>query len=322
MLRFAVLTLVCAAAFGQEQTRTFTFAHAQSPQQMGEVVNTVRSIGEIRNVSVDALQRTITVGGTADQLAFASWLFTDLDKPAGASTSLVIRENLHPDPRASAVRIFYLSRVSTPVQLQELVNAIRSIAELQRVVPMTATAAIVARGEPNQIALAEWIVREIDQAAGGTRPREVRKFQFEDTHLSVERRTPAVRIYYPASLSTPMDMQETVNGLRSVAEVQRVVVITASGAIVSRSSDDQAALTDWLVKELDKGASAAGPSDYSWRGGTVRSAWLAKGADLAATTAQVRQATGMQRVVSLTRQRAIVMRGTPAQIAAAEPLLR
>jgi hypothetical protein len=321
MLRFAVLALVCAAAFAQDQTRTFTFAHTQSPQQMQEVVNTVRSIGEIRNVSVDPLQRTLTVGGTADQLAFTAWLFTDLDKPAGSSTSLVIRENLHPDPRASAVRIFYLSRVSTPQQLQELVNAIRSIAELQRVVVVTAAGAIVARGEPSQVVLAEWIVREIDQSVG-TRPREVRKFQYEDTLLPVERRSPAVRMYFPASLSTPQDMQELVNGLRSIVEVQRVVAFTASGAILARSSDDQAALTDWLVKELDHGASAPAARDYAWRAGTVRSAWLAKSADLAATVARVRQTTGMQRVVGLQRQRAIVMRGTPEQLAAADAVLR
>ena len=49
---------------------------------------------------------------------------------------------------------------------------------------------------------------------------------------------------------------------------------------------------------------------------------LPKTADLAATVAKVRQATGMQRVVCIQGPRAIVMRGTLEQLAAAEPLLR
>jgi hypothetical protein len=322
-LRFAVLPLVCAAAFAQEQTRTFTFAHTQNSQQMQEVVNTVRSIGEIRNVSVDPLQRILTVAGTADQLAFASWLFTDLDRPVSRPQTLQVRDSTFPDPQTRSVKIFYPAHLSTAQQVQEVVNAIRSIAEVQRCVALNGPGAIVVRGTSEQMALAEWLVGELDRSLAGKRPEGKREYNFSDAALpNVDRRSPAVRIYYPARLSTPQDIQELVNGLRSIAEVQRVVAFTASGAILARSSDDQAAVTDWLVKELDRGASAPAARDYAWRAGTVRSAWLAKSADLPATVAKVRQASGMQRVVGLQRQRAIVMRGTPEQLAAADAVLR
>ena len=322
-IRFAVLPLVCAAAFAQEQTRTFTFAHTESPQHMQEMLHMIRSMAEVRNVSLDPAQRSLTAGGTPDQLAFITWLFTDLDRPASRPQSLQVRDSMFADPRADSAKIFYPAHLSTAQQVQEAVNAIRSISEIQRCVALNGPGAIVIRGNREQVALAEWIVGELDRSLAGKRPVGNREYNYPDTILYIpERRSTAVRLYYPASVSTPQDIQETVNGLRSVAEVQRAIAFTASGAILIRASNEQAELTDWLVKELEQGASAGANRDYQWRGGTVRSVWLAKSADLQATIVKVRQSTGMQRVVGLQRQRAIVMRGTPEQIAAAEPLLR
>jgi hypothetical protein len=322
-IRLAALTLVCAAAFAQEQTRTYTFAHTQNPQHMQETVNTIRSILEVKNVSLDPAQRSLTAGGTLDQLTLITWLFTDLDRPVSRPQTLQVRDSTFPDPQTRSVKIFYPAHLSTAQQVQEVVNAIRSIAEVQRCVALNGPGAIVVRGTSEQMALAEWLVGEFDRSLAGKRPEGKREYDFSDAaQPNGDRRSPAVRIYYPASVSTPLDMQEMVNGLRSIAEVQRAVAFTASGAIVIRASNEQAVLTDWLVQELDKGASAAGPSDYRFGGGTVRSAWLAKSADLPATVAKVRQSSGMQRVVALQRQRAIVMRGTPEQLAAADAVLR
>jgi hypothetical protein len=157
----------------------------------------------------------------------------------------------------------------------------------------------------------------------GKRPAGSREHNYPDsaTHIP-ERRTTAVRIHYPAGAQTPQDLQEIINGIRSISEAQRVIGFTATSAIVSRSSDDQARLIDWLVTELDRGAGAAAPRDYRWRDGAVRAAWLPRKLDAAAAAANVRQATGMQRVVGISRSRAVLMRGTPEQLAAAEPLLR
>jgi hypothetical protein len=323
-LRPIALAIVCAAcALAQEQTRTFTFAHTQDPRHMQEVLNTVRAVAEVQHAVLDPAQRSLAVGGTPDQLSFITWLFTDLDRPASRPQNLVVRDNTFSDPRSPAVKIFYPARFTTAQQVQDVVNAVRSIAEVQRVVALNGAGAIVARGNPEQIALAEWIVAELDRSMAGKRPAGIREYTYPDSDLQVvERRTTAVRIYYPASVSTPQDMQETVNGLRSFADVQRVVSFVTSGAIIARSNTEQATMMDWLVKELDAGASASGSHDYRWSAGTVRSAWLPKAADLAGTVAKVRQMTGMQRVVGLQRQRAIVMRGTPDQLAAAEPLLR
>jgi hypothetical protein len=263
----------------------------------------------------------MTVSGNPDQLALATWLFTDLDRPASRPQSLQVRDNTFNDPRAPAVKILYPANIVTGQQAQEAVNGIRSIAEIQRCVALSGPGAIIIRGNSEQVALAEWMVGELDRSMSGARPTGARQYNYPDSGQQiVERRTTAVRIYYPATASTPLDLQEMINGIRSIAEAQRVVAFTATSAIMARSSNDQAELMDWLVKELDGGGSA--PRDYRWAGATVRAASLPKTADLAATVARVRQASGMQRVIAFTRQRAIVMRGTPEQLAAADTIVK
>ena len=320
-IRLAALTALCASAFAQtpDQVRTFSFANGQTPQQMQEVVNTIRSVVELRNVAADPAQRTVTVGGNAEQLTFTAWLFTDLDKPAGAPANLVVRENSFPDSRAPSVRIYYPAHIATPQQLQELVNGIRSIAELQRVVVVNGVNAIIARGAPEQVALADWIVRELDQPATGS--GVIHKQEYADT-LPPERRSPAVRIYFPATISSPQEMQEAVNALRSIADVQRVVAFSSARAILFRGSDDRAALGDWLMKEFDQVAPSAGTHEQRVPEGSVRFIVLPKGADLAGTVARVRQISGIQRAVAYQRNRAVVLRGTNEQLAAADSVLR
>ena len=98
-LRPIALAVVCAScAVAQEQPRTFTFAHTQDPRQMQEMLNTVRAVAEVQHAVLDPAQRTLSVGGTPDQLTFITWLFTDLDRPASRPQSLQVRDNTFADP--------------------------------------------------------------------------------------------------------------------------------------------------------------------------------------------------------------------------------
>ena len=60
-------------------------------------------------------------------------------------------------------KIFYLANVNTPQELQEIVNAVRSVAELQRVVAYNSQNAIIVRGEADQVALAEKMIHDLDK---------------------------------------------------------------------------------------------------------------------------------------------------------------
>src|SRR5258708_32570732 len=72
------------AAWGQTLDKVLYFTHLDTPQAMQEVTNAVRSIGDIRDVSLDVVKRSLTVKGTADQIAMAGSLPAELHKTGSA----------------------------------------------------------------------------------------------------------------------------------------------------------------------------------------------------------------------------------------------
>src|SRR5205085_10486080 len=59
---------------------------------------------------------------------------------------------------------FYLANLSQPTELQDVVNALRQILEISRIQPLPSQGALVVRGTPDQIALAEKLVGDLDKA--------------------------------------------------------------------------------------------------------------------------------------------------------------
>jgi general secretion pathway protein D len=64
----------------------------------------------------------------------------------------------------SVVRTFYLGNVSSPNDLQDAVNTIRQILDVSRIQQVASQNAIVVRGTPDQIAMAEKLLNDIDKA--------------------------------------------------------------------------------------------------------------------------------------------------------------
>jgi general secretion pathway protein D len=64
----------------------------------------------------------------------------------------------------NVIKTFYLSNASTPQELQDMVNAMRQILEIARVQQLPTHNAIVVRGTPDQIALAEKLVDDLDKS--------------------------------------------------------------------------------------------------------------------------------------------------------------
>jgi len=64
----------------------------------------------------------------------------------------------------SVLKTFYLSNLSQPTELQDVVNAIRAVLDVQRVQQLLSQNALVVRGTPDQIALAQKLVDDLDKA--------------------------------------------------------------------------------------------------------------------------------------------------------------
>ena len=64
----------------------------------------------------------------------------------------------------SVIKTFYLSNLSQPTELQDVVNAMRTLLEVQRIQQLQSQNAIIVRGTPDQIALAQKFVDDLDKA--------------------------------------------------------------------------------------------------------------------------------------------------------------
>src|SRR5664279_4684884 len=106
MMLFAVTV---AVGFSQETSRTLQFTQLQTARQFAEAATVIRSVGGIRNLTVDASQKAITLQGDPGQVALADWIFPKLDRMAGSTTAPQAAElAYHPAPQSDdLVRVFY-----------------------------------------------------------------------------------------------------------------------------------------------------------------------------------------------------------------------
>jgi len=87
-------------------------------------------------------------------------------RPVTPNTIFVAQDNpaKRKELEQSVLKTFYLSNISQPTELQDVVNAIRQVLDVQRVQQLLSQNALVVRGTPDQIALAEKLVDDLDKA--------------------------------------------------------------------------------------------------------------------------------------------------------------
>lgn len=87
-------------------------------------------------------------------------------RPVTPNTIFVAADNpaKRKELEQSVIKTFYLSNLSQPTELQDVVNALRQILEIQRIQPLPSEGAIVVRGNPDQIALAQKLVSDLDRS--------------------------------------------------------------------------------------------------------------------------------------------------------------
>jgi general secretion pathway protein D len=87
-------------------------------------------------------------------------------RPVTGNTIFIAQDNpaKRKELEQSVLKTFYLQNLSQPTELQDVVNAIRAVLDVQRVQQLLSQNALVVRGTPDQIALAEKLVDDLDKA--------------------------------------------------------------------------------------------------------------------------------------------------------------
>src|SRR5499427_6759990 len=101
-----------------------------------------------------------------DALEVVSFETKTFWRPVTPNTIFVAQDNpaKRKDLEQSVIKTFYLANLSQPTELQDVVNALRQILEISRIQPLPSQGAIVVRGTPDQIALADKLVGDLDKA--------------------------------------------------------------------------------------------------------------------------------------------------------------
>ncbi len=87
-------------------------------------------------------------------------------RPVTPNTIFIAADNpaKRKDLEQSVIKTFYMSNLSQPTELQDVVNTLRQILEVARIQALPSQGAIVVRGTPDQIVLAEKLVSDIDKS--------------------------------------------------------------------------------------------------------------------------------------------------------------
>jgi hypothetical protein len=143
--------------------RVYDLAHVATVSDLQEIVTTARYLGDIRQLYGYGTGRAIAARGTTDQLALVDWLFRDFDSAASRNASnqpSADKAHEYAMPETGDIaRVFYLTS-QTPQKIRETANQIRKVTQIRWLCTYVALRAIAMRGVPQDIAVAEQIIRD------------------------------------------------------------------------------------------------------------------------------------------------------------------
>jgi hypothetical protein len=313
--------IALAAAANAQTTEVFHFEQTQdtkSAQEMATAIRTVLDIPQAK-VSDDNPPSTFTLGGTVDQIKAAGWLFTQLDQAAPVAS---MREYRLPAGNDNIVRVYYVTNAQTVQQFQEIATSIRTIADIRRLYTYNTQKAIVARGSSDQMSFVDWLLPLMDRPVDAKPQHSVSgEYTTPDPHDEG-----TSRIFYVGYAPAIKDFQSLATSLRTIADIRRVYTYNAAQAMALRGTKSELEMAEWLFNVVDQPGnqpvsgsfSATGPDDV------VRVFDLSQakaGQDLPDVVSQIRGSTKTQYAFGYGSRSIMVLRGTAAQMAAAEHLV-
>ncbi len=245
MRYFVVVLMAALCATAQENDeRVFRYTGGESVRDMQEIATVIRSVSDIRDVSVDTTLRTLTVRPAGAPMGAVEWVFQQLDRPGESPEH---REYHIPYGAENVVRVFYPLHARTVQDLNEMATTVRAIGDIRRVFTYNKVpgGAIVLRGTPGQAAMAEWMIAQLDQ----TQPPRPSMSEYRMPEGGAEN---IVRIYFLAHAETPERLQEIAVEVRTGAMIRRAFLYNALRAIALRGTAEQLDMANRMIEERDK----------------------------------------------------------------------
>ena len=223
-------------------------------------------------------------------------------------------------------RVLHFTSTDSVQGFQEIGTVVSRIADIQQATVDTSEKALVLLATTAQIALAEWLLTELDKPVGvqALQSQKWAKHEYQVSNSGDD----VVRVFYLSNTETMQRLQEIATVVRSVGDIRRLFTYNALRAVAVRGTPDQAALAEFLFNEIDK--PAIGP-DISQRGGSSAPYIYPPGGadsvlkvfylpntktvqDFQTLATTVRTLTSARRMFTYNAPRAVAVRGTAEQI--------
>ena len=222
-------------------------------------------------------------------------------------------------------RVFHLHHIDKEQDIFEFATLVRTMSDNPQVAADTTAKTLAVNGNPTQIAVAEWLFTELDRQ---TVPDSVsQEFKVANNADDV------VHVFYLPNTATIQDFQEVATTIRTIAEIRRVFTFNTPRALAVRGSADQVAAAAFMIHELDQPAGAKRADsrvhqmiDTGKHGETdVRVFYLPYTSNVqqfqeVGTT--IRTIVEIRRLFTYNAPKALVVRGTADQLAAAGWLIQ
>ena len=225
----------------------FSLAHATTPQALQEAVNVVRSVADIQRFIPYNPAMAIAAAGTADQIAAAEWLLGELDAPMQPRAAIAMHDHTVDVPARAGTQaqVILLPHPHSPLELQQMINTTRSIADVQRLFPMNSANALTLRATPEQVQFADWLLIELDKPA----EKIADSLWLEHAAPGDSRSGNLAAIFYFAHAQVA---QPLIDSIRAATKLQRLYPNTAHNAVAMRGTGDQLTLAKQMLQENDR----------------------------------------------------------------------
>jgi hypothetical protein len=219
------------------------FTHAARPQDLQEIVTTIRSAADVQRIFTYNSLHAVVLRGGAAELGLADWLMQKLDQPG---------QNPAPETYPFAglrgpevARVFYLVHSRSPRDVQELVTTLRSIADIPRIFVYNASKAVAVRAPADRVALAQWLVRELDQPPDQP-PAGTHGYELPAGTDS------QVRVFYLNPATTAEQRQRVVSDVHTTLHVGQLYLYNPLTALTVRGTVGQIATAERLLDEANQ----------------------------------------------------------------------
>ncbi len=142
----------------------------QKPKVLFDTLGKLAGVNVLFDPDFDGAQtkpQSIDLNGSTleealDYLAVVTHSFW---KPLGSNTIFIAQENptKRRDYEDQVVKVFYLSNITSPQELQEVITTLRQVIEVNKLFNYSSQNAIIVRAEPARMALVEKIIADLDK---------------------------------------------------------------------------------------------------------------------------------------------------------------